>query len=190
MRPVRNGGRCAALRHSEAFAPSWRSQIKPRSAASLVWRGVESVFQGCRGGPILDGQFVGQPRGGCARSGHSAVVTWASPTSGCIQLAVSRSGAKNPGNLHGPCQVAFGSCKNCGLTLRSSGEPTACHQARSVVLSIFHSPGLASHRWLPLSSNVRPREMHGTPASGPRASAVVPTTQAPCHSPSSLQLPC
>ena len=46
---------------------------------------------------------------------------------------------------------------SCGLTPRSSGAPTAGHQARSVACLIFHSPGLASHRWLPLSSNVRPR---------------------------------
>jgi len=43
-----------------------------------------------------------------------------------------------------------------GLTPRSSGAPTAGRQARSVVRYILHSPGLASHRWRPLSSNVRP----------------------------------
>ena len=42
------------------------------------------------------------------------------------------------------------------LTLRSKGAPTACHQARAGgTLYIFTSPGLASHRWRPLSSHVR-----------------------------------
>ena len=43
------------------------------------------------------------------------------------------------------------------LTPRSSGAPTAGHQARSVACFILHSPGLASHRRRPLSSNVRHR---------------------------------
>ena len=46
----------------------------------------------------------------------------------------------------------------CCLTPRSSGAPTACHQARSVARYILHSPGLAASRWLPLSSNVRPHK--------------------------------
>ena len=41
------------------------------------------------------------------------------------------------------------------LTTRSSGAPTAGHQVRSVVRYILHSPGLASCRRRPLSSNVR-----------------------------------
>ena len=40
-------------------------------------------------------------------------------------------------------------------TPRSSGAPTAGHQARSVVRSIFHSPGLAACRRRPLSSTTR-----------------------------------
>ena len=44
------------------------------------------------------------------------------------------------------------------LTPRSSGAPTAGHQARSGGMRcIFASPGLASCRRHPLSSNVRPR---------------------------------
>jgi len=44
----------------------------------------------------------------------------------------------------------------CGLTLRSSGAPTAGHQARAGgTLYIFTGPGLASCRRRPLSSNVR-----------------------------------
>ena len=54
---------------------------------------------------------------------------------------------------------------HCGLTIRSSGAPTACHQAQSVVRSILHSLGLAASRCRPLSSNVRhqnrePRRAH------------------------------
>ncbi|CAD5373056.1 hypothetical protein RA210_U280031 [Rubrivivax sp. A210] len=45
------------------------------------------------------------------------------------------------------------------LTPRSSGAPTAGHQARAGgTLYIFTGPGLASCRWRPLSSNVRPRK--------------------------------
>ena len=48
--------------------------------------------------------------------------------------------------------------RQCGLTPRSSGAPTAGHQARSGgTRYIFASPGLASRRRRPLSSNVRPR---------------------------------
>ena len=48
-------------------------------------------------------------------------------------------------------------CKR-GLTTRSSGAPTAGHQARSGgTRYIFASPGLASCRCRQLSSNVRPR---------------------------------
>ena len=46
----------------------------------------------------------------------------------------------------------------CGLTTRSTGAPTAGHQARAGgTRYIFANPGLASHRWRPVSSNVRPR---------------------------------
>jgi hypothetical protein len=47
------------------------------------------------------------------------------------------------------------------LTPRSSGAPTACRQARvGGTLYIFANPGPPSHRWAPLSSNVRPRRAH------------------------------
>jgi hypothetical protein len=50
------------------------------------------------------------------------------------------------------------SLHTCCLTPRSSGAPTAGHQARSGgTRYIFASPGLASCRCRPLSSNVRPR---------------------------------
>ena len=46
--------------------------------------------------------------------------------------------------------------RQCGLTPRSSRAPTAGHQARSGgTRYIFASPGLASHRWCRLNSNVR-----------------------------------
>ena len=51
---------------------------------------------------------------------------------------------------HKPCRR--------GLTTRSSGAPTAGHQARAGgTRYIFTGPGLASCRRRPLSSNVRPR---------------------------------
>ena len=43
------------------------------------------------------------------------------------------------------------------LTLRSSGAPTAGHQARAAPWFMLHRTGLASCRRRPLSSNVRPR---------------------------------
>ncbi|CAD5373036.1 hypothetical protein RA210_U280011 [Rubrivivax sp. A210] len=55
-------------------------------------------------------------------------------------------------------ELASNSAK-CGLTPRSSGAPTAGHQARpGGTRYIFTSPGLASYRRRPLSSNVRPRK--------------------------------
>jgi hypothetical protein len=58
-------------------------------------------------------------------------------------------------------------CNQCCLTPRSSGAPTAGHQARAGGTPyIFTGPGLASCRWRPLSSNVRPRnEQTSAPAS-------------------------
>ncbi len=48
----------------------------------------------------------------------------------------------------------------CSLTPRSTGEPTAGHQARpGGTRYIFASPGLASCRCLPVSSNVRQRQV-------------------------------
>ncbi len=61
-------------------------------------------------------------------------------------------------NLPLPVSTAHG-----GLTPRSSGAPTAGHQARACgTPSIFTGPGLASCRCRPLSSNVRPRKMQPT----------------------------
>ena len=49
-----------------------------------------------------------------------------------------------------------GKLAKCCLTPRSKGAPAAGHQARSGgTRYIFASPGLASHRRCPLSSNVR-----------------------------------
>ncbi len=45
----------------------------------------------------------------------------------------------------------------CGLTPRSSGAPTAGHQAREALWLILRLAGLASSRCHPLSSNVRQR---------------------------------
>jgi len=57
----------------------------------------------------------------------------------------------------------------CCLTPRSRGPPAAGHQARAGgTLYIFTAPGLASCRWLPLSSNVS-RQMPPTRYAGTRA---------------------
>ncbi len=54
-------------------------------------------------------------------------------------------------------------CENCGLTPRSSGAPTAGHQARAAPWFILHRAGLASCRRRPLSSNVRRRRPAAVP---------------------------
>jgi hypothetical protein len=55
-------------------------------------------------------------------------------------------------------QQSYAAVARCGLTPRSSGAPTAGHQARAGgTRYIFTSPGLASCRRRPLSSNVRPQ---------------------------------
>ena len=41
------------------------------------------------------------------------------------------------------------------ITRRSTGAPTACHQARPAAWTILRSPGLAPYRRRPVSSNVR-----------------------------------
>jgi hypothetical protein len=47
------------------------------------------------------------------------------------------------------------------LTPRSSRAPTAGHQAQATgTVYIFRGLGLASHRWVRLSSNVRPHTKH------------------------------
>ena len=56
------------------------------------------------------------------------------------------------------CQTQGRTRNQRGLTPRSSGAPTAGHQARSGgTRYIFTGPGLASYRRRPLSSNVRPK---------------------------------
>jgi hypothetical protein len=66
-------------------------------------------------------------------------------------------------------------CSECGLTPRSSGAPTAGHQARAGgTRYIFTGPGLASCRWRPLSSNVRPH----TPPSATLSMTVLEFLQA------------
>jgi hypothetical protein len=61
------------------------------------------------------------------------------------------------------------SLRECGLTPRSSGAPTAGHQARAGgTRCIFTGPGLASCRCRPLSSNVRPQS-HAVHAAQVRA---------------------
>ena len=62
------------------------------------------------------------------------------------------SGSSGAWPARGPCRKV-----QCCLTPRSTGAPTAGHQARAGgTLSIFTGPGLASRRWRPVTSNVRP----------------------------------
>ena len=64
-------------------------------------------------------------------------------------------------------QLGLRGWRECGLTPRSSGAPTAGHQARAGGTPyIFTGPGLASCRRRPLSSNVRlPKLPHFHPSS-------------------------
>ena len=71
--------------------------------------------------------------------------------------AVSRDGVASVAH-HQERHFAAVACGR-GITPRSSGAPTAGHQARSGgTRYIFATPGLASCRCRPLSSNVRPGE--------------------------------
>ena len=55
----------------------------------------------------------------------------------------------------------FSAAVQCCLTPRSSRAPTACHAGPvGGTQYIFASPGLASCRWLRLSSNVRQHKIH------------------------------
>ena len=64
------------------------------------------------------------------------------------------SGSSGAWPARGPCRKV-----QCCLTPRSTGAPTAGHQARAGgTLSIFTGPGLASRRWRPVTSNVRRRK--------------------------------
>ena len=75
--------------------------------------------------------------------------TVARQRSSCLQ--VKGTASLRPHIYHAPS-----ASNQCCLTLRSSGAPTAGHQARSGgTLYIFAIPGLASCRCRPLSSNVR-----------------------------------
>jgi hypothetical protein len=50
-------------------------------------------------------------------------------------------------------------CSEFGLAPRSSGAPTAGHQARRGGTEyLFTGPGLVACRWLPINSNVIPRK--------------------------------
>ncbi len=80
--------------------------------------------------------------------------------------------------------------QGCGLTPRSTGAPTAGHQARpGGTRYIFASPGLAPRRRCPVSSNVRrcptqaawsmSKQPSCSPRSSPRMTAAVPNPSAP-----------
>ena len=84
---------------------------------------------------------------------------WQAPKTRSTATALARAqSGKHNGSHAGTAPSS--SCRQCCLTPRSSRAPTAGHQARSGgTLYIFASPGLASYRWLRLSSNVRRHRM-------------------------------
>ena len=67
------------------------------------------------------------------------------------ELAGRRKSEKAVSQASIPC------LRQCGLTLRSSGAPTAGRQAQGAALWHYLHPGLSSCRRRPLSSNVRPQ---------------------------------
>ena len=83
------------------------------------------------------------------------------PASLHFRASAARKSSLRHSSLSMPCschlhRICHQPCRR-GLTTRSSGAPTAGHQARSGgTRYIFASPGLASCRRRPLSSNVRP----------------------------------
>ena len=81
--------------------------------------------------------------------GHKRRSAWAAASAPETQVVHSR---RRPCSAH-----SFGARHvQCGLTGRSRGAPTAWRQAPvGGTLYIFAYQGLAPHRWLPLSSNVR-----------------------------------
>ena len=59
-------------------------------------------------------------------------------------------------SAHETGETTIALSEECGLTPRSTGAPTAGHQARAGgTRYIFTGPGLASCRWSPVNSNVR-----------------------------------
>ena len=74
--------------------------------------------------------------------------------------------------LHASKRCGFTASKKCALTLRSTGAPTAGHQARAGgTRYIFTCPGLASCRRLPVSSNVRQHKAAAATSRGAAAAA-------------------
>ena len=90
-----------------------------------------------------------------AASVHSTVRICGSAAAGVASCSL---GLLRQSNVGVKVRPAARLCRQRCLTLRSSGAPTAGYQARSVVRSIFHSPGLVPYRRRPLSSNVRPHK--------------------------------
>ena len=75
-----------------------------------------------------------------------------------------------------------------GLTPRSTGAPTAGHQARAGgTRYIFTGPGLASCRWCPVTSNVRPHKCH---RSAPLPKSTLQAWSSSSQSPSTLTTSC
>ena len=81
------------------------------------------------------------------------------PSPACVQAAHAKPRQKcSKPSSQSASQSVGARAGSRGLTLRSSGAPTACHQGPPAgTVYIFCCPGLASCRCRPLSSNVRPQ---------------------------------
>ena len=94
-----------------------------------------------------------QRRRACPCVRRAAVSTWHA-TAVCAQREAHAAGKEELQGLGMPTATTP-RAQRC-LTPRSSRAPTAGHQARATgTVYIFRGPGLASHRWCRLTSNVR-----------------------------------
>ena len=149
--------------------PRWRSedrkfQARDGSAASRYripkMRGRRATSRhGTAWEPLVFSQFAGPPRRALLRR-QSAAGGGLNPWRTTIYSAEREAIVACQRELQGLGRLAASAvtARRC-LTPRSSGAPTAGHQARSAgTVYIFCCPGLASCRRRPLSSNVRQRK--------------------------------
>jgi hypothetical protein len=94
---------------------------------------------------------------------HLTGCRWFSTSANFVLFRLGQSQARRGCRFSGTTLSGPGPAvlRRRGLTPRSRGAPTAGHQARAGgTRYIFTSPGLASCRCHPLSSNVRPHRSH------------------------------
>ena len=141
------------MRHRNTQTAPFFSTPQPRCLSQTTQ---PSLFHGP---PQGGGSRLARSGGGFGRARHccSALPFWTPPSASAHFPQVRRPATVGQGQKQGSVRLCRG--KNCRLTLRSSGAPTAGHQARSGgTRYIFASPGLASYRRRPLNSNVRPHQ--------------------------------